>query len=63
MNSAAIYSTPAAPDSIEQLQRELAELQAAARAYFAQSDLVALTRSGVEAADRLNQLLNRADAA
>jgi hypothetical protein len=65
MNSAPIYSAELAASvtTIGKLQQELVQLRAAARCYFEQSDLVTLSRGGVEAADRLRQLLNTADAA
>lgn len=44
-------------DASAQLIQQLAELRAAALAYYRHSDLTSLTRDGVEAADRLAALL------
>jgi hypothetical protein len=65
MNSASIYSAErtARLPTVRELQQELAELRAAAQVYFAQSDLITLTREGVEAADQLARLLKGTDAA
>lgn len=60
MNTAAIYAIARQPDATAQLQQELDELRKAARAYFTLSDLITLTRDGVEAANKLARLLESA---
>lgn len=47
----------ALPGGTAQLFQQLAELRAAARAYYVRSDLTSLTPEGTEAADQLARLL------
>ncbi len=45
-------------DGTASILQELAELRAAALAYYTHSDLTALTREGLDASDRLARLLH-----